>query len=61
MTSTFKLSQRELFVLITEMQHMTYQQVPHYVESKQVSDLYNKLHSRHEHLERLHHDYIHDI
>ena len=61
MISTFKLNEKELFVLITAMQHMTYQQVPHYGESELVSDLYNKLTSRHEFLLKLHHEFIYDI
>jgi hypothetical protein len=56
----FELSAQELSVLISSMQYMTRQQEAQTASPEVVSRLYNKLHSHHEHLERLNRSYTHD-
>lgn len=60
MNSTFELTPQELSVLISSMQYMTRQQEAQTASPEVVSRLYNKLHSQHEHLERLNRSYTHD-
>lgn len=56
----FDLNAQELSVLISSMQYMTRQQEAHTASPEIVSRLYNKLHSHHEHLERINRSYLHD-
>ena len=57
----FDLNRQELSILISSMQYMTKQQEIATANPTIVSQLYNKLFSRHEYLERIQQQYTHDI
>ena len=56
----FDLSEQELSILISSMQYMTHQQEKQTANPKIISNLYNKLTSRHDYIERLNRKYTHD-
>ena len=61
MSSTFELSHQELGILLTAMQCMTNHQESQADPSKIAGNLYDKLHTRYEYLQRIQQDYEHDI
>lgn len=61
MNTQFNLSDQEICILISSMQCMTKHEEKHAGPTQVVSDLYNKLNARHEHLLRIQQDYEHDL
>ena len=61
MSSTFELSHQELRILLTAMQCMTNHQESQADPSKIAGNLYDKLYTRYEYLQRIQQDYEHDI
>ncbi len=61
MSTPFNLSDQEICILISSMQCMTKHEERHAGPTEVVSNLYNKLNARHEHLIRIKQDYEHDL
>jgi hypothetical protein len=61
MNTQLNLSDQEICILISSMQCMTKHEEKHAGPSQVVSDLYNKLTIRHEHLLRINKNYEHDL
>ena len=61
MNTQFNLSDQEICILITSMQCMNKYDEKHAGPPEVVSNLFNKLTIRHEHLLRINQEYEHDL
>lgn len=56
----FDLNEQELSILISSMQYMTHQQENRTANPKIIANLYNKLTSRHDYIQRIRNEYVCD-